>query len=119
MTKKPTSEELASRLGEMTDESRKAALAKGLEVRRARALIKSRMKAGEISPHEVLCGAFETDRAAQGITLAQFVGACPGIGKKGAQRIVADLGIAPTRRLRSLGPVQRERLGDLLAEAMR
>ena len=99
MTKKPTSEELASRLGEMTDESR--------------------MKAGEISPHEVLCGAFETDRAAQGITLAQFVGACPGIGKKGAQRIVADLGIAPTRRLRSLGPVQRERLGDLLAEAMR
>ena len=109
MTKKPTSEELASRLGEMTDESRKAALAKGLEV----------MKAGEISPHEVLCGAFETDRAAQGITLAQFVGACPGIGKKGAQRIVADLGIAPTRRLRSLGPVQRERLGDLLAEAMR
>jgi len=51
-----------------------------------------------------------TEPALAGLRVADAIGALPGVGPKGVERIMDDCGIASSRRLRGLGPRQRQAL---------
>ena len=91
-----------------SDEARIAALAKSAEVRRARADIRARLKSGSLTLAELL---EQVDDPTVGGMKAQVViESLPGVGKAIARRVMADVGIAESRRLRGLGDRQRASL---------
>lgn len=75
---------------------------RSVEVRRERAALKGRLKAGEISPADVLND--ESNVAAK-IRLFAFLKNCPGVGAVGARTLLRALGLSETKTIRSLGPV--------------
>jgi hypothetical protein len=96
-------------LPELDPEQRRAALEKAAEARRIRAELKQMLKAGEVSLRDVL------DRASTAEPLAKMkvhdvIEAMPAFGPVKARRLMEELDIAPSRRLRGLGPRQREAL---------
>ena len=93
----------------LTDEQRKAALAKAGEARRARAELKERLKMGSLDLAELLAMADADDMVA-GIKVLAVLESLPGVGKVTARRTMDDIGIADTRRLRGLGEQQRKAL---------
>lgn len=80
---------------------------RSVEVRRERAVLKERLKAGKISPADVLND--ESSVAAK-IRLFAFLKNCPGVGAVGARTLLRTLGLSETRTIRSLGPVQKARI---------
>jgi hypothetical protein len=90
-------------------EQRQAALARAAEVRRVRSEIKSKLKMGIVSLEDVLDQA-ETDDDIAGIKVLAILESLPGVGKVRARRLMDEVKIAETRRLRGLGATQRERL---------
>lgn len=80
---------------------------RSVEVRRERAALKQRLKAGETSPAEVLND--ESSVAAK-IRLFAFLKNCPGVGAVGARTLLRALGLSETKTIRSLGPVQKARI---------
>lgn len=99
-----------SALPSMTDEERRRALRVGAEKRRERARFKALVKSGAIDRVAAL-----SDERAADIRVEEFLRSMPGIGKKGAARIMVLCEIAPNRRVRGLGRRQLERLGDAVA----
>jgi len=95
----------------ISDEQRRAALAKAAEARRVRAEIKELLKTGSLTLREVLDRA-ESDDIVAGTKVGSLVVSLPGLGKVKGKRLLEDLGIAPERRLRGLGPKQVEALLD-------
>ena len=93
----------------LTDEQRKAALAKAGEARRARAELKERLKMGSLNLSELLAMADADDMVA-GIKVLAVIESLPGVGKVTARRTMDEIGIADTRRLRGLGEQQRKAL---------
>ncbi len=93
----------------LTDEQRKAALAKAAEARRVRAELKERLKMGSISLAEVLDQASHNDVVGKTKVLA-VLESLPGVGKVKARRLMEEIGIAESRRLRGLGDQQRAAL---------
>ncbi|MGI9624708.1 MAG: integration host factor, actinobacterial type [Acidimicrobiales bacterium] len=93
----------------LTDEQRKAALEKAAEARRVRAELKERLKMGSISLSEVLDQASQDDIVGKTKVLA-VLESLPGVGKVKARRLMEDIGIAESRRLRGLGDQQRAAL---------
>ena len=93
----------------LTDEQRKAALAKAGEARRARAELKERLKMGSLNLAELLAMADADDMVA-GIKVLAVLESLPGVGKVTARRTMDEIGIADTRRLRGLGEQQRKAL---------
>lgn len=92
---------------QMTNEQRMAALEKAERVRRERADIKAKLKSGEVGVEAVLgMGLASVD----GMRVADLVRACPGYGDARARKLMAELGIVENRRVRGLGPHQREAL---------
>lgn len=93
----------------LTPEQRQAALAKAAEARRARAIVKDKLKTGELTFPQVLelAGA---DELVAGIKVLAILESLPGVGKVKARRAMTDIGIADTRRLRGLGDQQRKAL---------
>ena len=77
------------------------------EVRRERAALKRRLKAGEISLRNVLN---DEGNVAAKIRLFAFLKNCPGVGAVGARTLLRALGLSETRTIRSLGPVQKARI---------
>lgn len=77
------------------------------EVRRERAALKRRLKAGEISPADVLN---DEGIVAAKIRLFAFLKNCPGVGAVGARTLLRALGLSETRTIHSLGPVQKARI---------
>ena len=77
------------------------------EVRRERAALKRRLKAGEISLRNVLN---DEGNVAGKIRLFAFLKNCPGVGAVGARTLLRALGLSETRTIRSLGPVQKARI---------
>lgn len=77
------------------------------EVRRERATLKRCLKAGEISPADVLN---DEGNVAGKIRLFAFLKNCPGVGAVGARTLLRALGLSETRTIRSLGPVQKARI---------
>ena len=93
----------------LSPEQRQAALAKAAEARRVRAVVKDRLKSGELRLVEVLDLA-GTDELVAGIKVLSILESLPGVGKVKARRAMTEIGIADTRRLRGLGEQQRRAL---------
>ena len=94
---------------QLTDEQRRAALAKAAEARKARAEIKELLKTGSVTLAEVL-EMTDTDDVLAGLKVERVIAAMPGTGKIKAKRLMESLGIAENRRIRGLGHRQREAL---------
>jgi hypothetical protein len=94
---------------ELGPEERRAALAKAGEVRRIRAELKQMLKSGEVTMGQVLDRA-ETTEALGRMKVSEVIGSMPDYGPVTSRRLMERLEIAPTRRLRGLGPRQREAL---------
>lgn len=80
---------------------------RSVEVRRERAALKERLKAGEIAPVDVLN---DEGNVAAKIRLFAFLKSCPGVGAVGARTLLRALGLSETKTIRSLGPVQKARI---------
>lgn len=98
----------------LTDEQRRAALAKAAEARRVRAEIKELLKTGSLTLSEVLERA-ETDDIVAGTKIAAILVSMPGLGKVKAKRLMEEYGISEKRRIRGLGSRQRQVLLDLFS----
>ena len=94
---------------QLTDEQRRAALAKAAEARRARAELKEKLKMGSLTLTELLAGAEGDDIIAKMKVLA-VLESLPGVGKVKARRTMEEIGISESRRVRGLGDQQRASL---------
>jgi hypothetical protein len=93
----------------ITDAQRRAALLKAAEARRVRADLKQRLKMGSVTLAEVLQQASADEIVGKTKVLA-VLESLPGVGKVKARRLMEDIGIAESRRLRGLGDQQRAAL---------
>ncbi len=93
----------------LTPEQRQAALAKAAEARRVRAEIKARLKLNRLTLPE-LFEQSDTDDIVAKLKVVSVLESLPGVGKVRARRIMADLDISESRRLRGLGTKQRAAL---------
>jgi hypothetical protein len=93
----------------LTPEQRQAALEKAAEARRQRAEVKAKLKSGALSLDE-LFSAGECDEALSKLKVVSVLESLPGVGKVQARRIMTELDISESRRLRGLGRNQREGL---------
>jgi molybdenum cofactor biosynthesis enzyme len=96
-------------LPELDPEQRRAALAKAAEARRIRAELKQMLKSGEVTLGQVLDRAQSADALAK-MKVSDVIEAMPAYGPVKARRLMEELGIAQTRRIRGLGQRQREAL---------
>jgi hypothetical protein len=100
-------------LPQLTDEQRKAALEKAAAARHARAELREKIKKGEVTLSSVL----ESDDAvATRMKVSALIESLPGYGKAKASKIMDELGISATRRVKGLGARQREQLIEVLSK---
>ena len=93
----------------LTDEQRKEALAKAAEARRTRAELKDKLKMGSVSLPELLELA-DSDEVVGKTKVLAVLESMPGLGKVKARRLLDEIGIAESRRIRGLGEQQRSAL---------
>src|SRR4051812_12776207 len=93
-------------LPELSEEQRRAALAKAAEARRRRADTKAKLKSGGMGLSECLELA-ESNEILGKMKVAAMLEALPGVGKVRAQKVMEELNISPSRRLRGLGDKQK------------
>ncbi len=98
---------------QLTPEQRAAALAKAAEARTARAELKEKLKMGSISLSEALDQADSNDVVGK-LKVQALLESLPGLGKVKAKRLMEELEISETRRVRGLGPQQRASLLERL-----
>jgi|SRR6188472_337783 hypothetical protein len=97
----------------LNPEQRAAALAKAAEARAARAELKNKLKMGALSASEVIAQAQHDDVAGK-LKVLNMLESLPGVGKVKARRLMEEVGIADTRRVRGLGAQQRVALLEAL-----
>ena len=90
-------------------EARRENLRRAAEARRLRADLKRAVKLGEVGLAEVLARAAESEPIAN-LRVVELLQAMPGHGPSRAARLMESLAIAPSRRVRGLGPRQRAAL---------
>jgi hypothetical protein len=95
----------------LTPEQRAEALAKAAEARKRRAEVKAELKSGKRSLGDVLQKA-DNDETLGKMKVANVLESLPGVGKVRAQKIMEELDISATRRVRGLGSKQRAQLLD-------
>ena len=93
----------------LSPEQRQAALEKAAAARRHRAELKEKLKMGSTSLKELLAEA-ERDEIVGKMKVVSTLESLPGVGKVRARRIMEDIGISETRRIRGLGAQQRDAL---------
>jgi len=93
----------------LTPEQRRAALQKAAECRRQRAETKAKLKQGSLALDELLDQATRDDALAK-LKVVSVLESLPGVGKVQARRIMVELEISESRRLRGLGRNQRQGL---------
>jgi hypothetical protein len=93
----------------LSDEQRHAALEKAAAARRQRAELKEKLKMGSTTLDELL-EAGDRDDVVGKMKVVAVLESLPGLGKVKARRLMEDLGISETRRVRGLGAQQREAL---------
>lgn len=94
---------------------RAAASRRAVAVRRERAALKRDISTRVITPQELLRRAFEDPASAAGtMRVTDFLTALPAIGEGKRDRILAELGISPVKRVGGLGARQRAALRDFL-----
>ncbi len=99
----------------LTPEQRQAALAKAAEARRVRAEVKEKLKMGSLSLKELFDQGDRDDILAK-LKVVSVLESLPGVGKVRARRIMTELEISESRRLRGLGRNQREALLETFAK---
>lgn len=100
-------------LPQLTDEQRKAALEKAAAARHERAELREKIKKGEVTLDEVL---ESEDSIASRMKVSALIESLPGYGKAKATKIMEELGISATRRVKGLGARQREQLLEALSK---
>ncbi|WP_104181739.1 integration host factor, actinobacterial type [Arthrobacter sp. B0490] len=93
----------------LTDDERTLARGKATAARAVRADVKSRLKTGKLSVAEVIDNP-DGDDAVGRLKVLDLLKALPGVGDVRAAAIMAEVGIAATRRVRGLGIHQRKAL---------
>jgi hypothetical protein len=96
-----------------SDEQRAHALAAALASRQERARLRTALKARELTAVDVIEGA-PGNPLWSGVRVSWLLECVPGIGSVRAERIMASLQIAPSRRVQGLGDRQRAALVDEL-----
>lgn len=93
---------------QLTEEQRLRYLAKAAEARRRRAELKERLKSGRTTFRDLL---ESTDDDIIGkMRVSAVLESLPGVGRVRARKIMEQLKISDTRRLRGLGEKQRRNL---------
>jgi hypothetical protein len=93
----------------LTDEQRQAALKKAAEVRKERAQVKEQLKSGKLNLEDVLEQAEKSEVIGK-MKVISLLEALPGVGKVRARKIMNELEIAESRRIKGLGARQRQGL---------
>ncbi len=93
----------------LTPEQRAEALAKAAEARKKRAQVKAKLKSQELSLADVLKKAGNDDTLGK-MKVSAVLESLPGVGKVRAQKLMEEMDISATRRVRGLGSKQREHL---------
>lgn len=96
-------------LPQLTAEQRHEALTRATEARRRRAEVKVALKNRKMSLAEVFELA-EEDPAVAKMRAQDLLEALPRVGVHRAEQLMKEVGIAPSRRVRGLGRVQRQEL---------
>ena len=97
----------------LSPEARQAALEKAAVARRARAELKDRLKMGSLTLREVL-DAGDKDDVVGKTKMLTILESLPGLGKVKARRLMDQIGIADTRRVKGLGDNQRTKLLEIV-----
>ena len=92
----------------LTEEQRRQALEKAAEARRKRAEIKGQLKSGKLSLKDVLSR--QGDDTVGKMKVSNVLESLPGVGKVRARKLMEELDISASRRVRGLGAKQREML---------
>lgn len=100
---------------QLSSEQRQAALVKAAQSRKARALVKEKIKNHEISIDDVLALA-KTDDAIAKMRVRELLEALSGVGKVRAHSLMERIGISQSRRVGGLG---RHQVKELRNEFMR
>jgi len=98
----------------LTPEQRRAALEKAAVARRKRAEVKEQLKCGQLTLAE-LFDAGDRDEMLGKLKVVSMLESLPGVGKVRARRLMEELDISESRRLRGLGDNQRKRLLERFA----
>jgi hypothetical protein len=93
----------------LTPEERRAALAKAAAARRQRAEVKEQLKAGALTLGELFARGAGDETLAK-LKVVSVLESLPGVGKVKARRLMQELDISESRRLRGLGGNQRRKL---------
>ena len=93
----------------LTPEQRQAALAKAAAARRQRAEVKEKLKMGSLTLRE-LFEQGDRDETLAKLKVVSVLESLPGVDKVRARRLMQELDISESRRLRGLGRNQREAL---------
>jgi hypothetical protein len=94
----------------LTPEQRAQALAKAAEARKKRAELKGELKSGKRTLGDVL---MRSDEDTVGkMKVSAVLESLPGVGKVRAQKLMEELDISASRRVRGLGAKQRAQLLD-------
>ncbi|MCL2631740.1 MAG: integration host factor [Coriobacteriia bacterium] len=100
-------------LPQLTEEERKIALEKAKIARALRAELRAQIKQGEKTIADIF--ATKDDPVIDKIKVINLIESLPGYGKAKAAKLLEELGISETRRVKGLGSKQRaallERLG--------
>ena len=100
-------------LPQLTDEQRKEALEKAAQARHESAELREKIKSGKVTLEEVLDS---DDPIANRMKVSALIESLPGYGKAKAAKIMDELGISATRRVKGLGARQREQLIEALSK---
>ncbi|MGV4988936.1 integration host factor, actinobacterial type [Streptomyces sp. NRAIS3] len=99
-------------LPSLSPDQRRAALEKAAAARKERAEVKEALKHGRMSLAEVLASDSEAIRK---MTVRALLESLPDIGKVRAQKLLSEMEISESRRVRGLGIQQRDRLLERFA----
>lgn len=100
-------------LPQLTDEQRREALEKAAQARHERAELREKIKSGKVTLEEVLDS---DDPIANRMKVSALIESLPGYGKAKAAKIMDELGISASRRVKGLGARQREQLIEALSK---
>ena len=100
-------------LPQLTDEQRKAALEKAAQARHERAELREKIKSGKVTLEDV---PESDDPIASRMKVSTLIESLPGYGKAKAAKIMDELGISASRRVKGLGARQREQLVEALTK---
>ncbi|MCY0924433.1 integration host factor, actinobacterial type [Streptomyces sp. H27-G5] len=93
----------------LSTEQRRTALEKAVTVRKERAAVRDALKRGDLTLRQVLA---DDRQAIRKMPVRTLLEALPAIGRIRARKVLAELRIAESRRVRGLGAQQRKRLLD-------